>query len=83
VQLIQGGAFVGKPNQTSAGQPRGTKQLTLSLDAFAWEAISEESTRLGISVEELARFSVLYYLADLNSGRVARRFPDALIVNSG
>jgi hypothetical protein len=48
----------------------------LRLDGFAWEAVEEESDRLGVSVEELARFSVLYYLADLDSGRIARRIPD-------
>jgi hypothetical protein len=58
------------------------QQLTLSLDEFAWDAISEESTRLGISVEELARFSLLYYLADVSSGRIARRFPGTFALNS-
>jgi hypothetical protein len=43
------------------------------MDAFAWQAAEEESQRLGVSVEELVVFAVLYYLADLDSGRVARR----------
>jgi len=47
--------------------------LTLRLDGFASEALKEEARRLGVSSEELARFSVLYYLADLDSGRIARR----------
>jgi hypothetical protein len=49
------------------------RSLSLPMDAFAWEAIEEESARLGVSVEALVAFSVLYYLADVDSGRVARR----------
>jgi hypothetical protein len=45
----------------------------LQLDSFALEALDEEATRLGIPVEELVSFSVLYYLADLDSGRIARQ----------
>jgi hypothetical protein len=49
--------------------------LTLRLGDFAREALAEESVRLGISSEELARFSVMYYLADHDSGRAARLYP--------
>ncbi len=56
--------------------------MTLRLDDFAWEAIEQESAELGVSVEELIVFSVLYYLADVDSGRIARRisrspYPDS------
>jgi hypothetical protein len=54
---------------------RGEKNLVLRLDGFAHRAINEESIKLGVPVEELASFAVLYYLADLDSGRIARRFP--------
>jgi hypothetical protein len=46
--------------------------MTLELDGFAAEAIDEEADRLGVSVEELVSFSVLYYLADVDSGRISR-----------
>jgi len=49
------------------------RNLSVPMDGFAWEAVQEESSRLGVSVEELVAFSVLYYLADVDSGRVARR----------
>jgi hypothetical protein len=58
-----------------AGSPQDGAQerdLTLRLNGFAWEAVVEESSRLGVPVEELISFSVLYYLADLDSGRQAR-----------
>ncbi len=59
-------------------QKQPSRQLTLSFDDFAWSAITEEALKLGVSVEDLARFAVLYYLADLDSGRIARRIDGAL-----
>lgn len=46
--------------------------VALELDRFAGEALAEEARRLGASTEQLAKFAVLYYLADLDSGRIAR-----------
>ncbi len=53
-------------------QRRRTRRIDLHLDQFAWEALDAESVRLGVSVEELLEFSLLYYLADADSGRIAR-----------
>jgi hypothetical protein len=47
---------------------RGVEQL----DGFAREALEAESARLGVPAEEVMTFAVLYYLADLDSGRIAR-----------
>lgn len=60
------------PTRPDARAPR---ELTLHLDAFAREALEAEATRLGVSAEELARFAVLYYLADGDSGRISRQPP--------
>lgn len=49
------------------------RSLTVRLDDFAWEALEQESAQLGVSVEDLITFSVLYYLADVDSGRIARQ----------
>lgn len=49
--------------------------LTLDLDAFALKALEDEARRMGVPVEELASFALLYYLADYDSGRVARQMP--------
>jgi hypothetical protein len=49
--------------------------VTLRLEGFAWEALAQESARMGVAVEDVAAFAVLYYLADADSGRVARRIP--------
>jgi hypothetical protein len=56
--------------------------LTLWLGDFACEALAEESVRLGVSCEELARFSVMYYLADHDSGRAARLYPPRIASKS-
>jgi len=45
------------------------------MDEFAWDTLQHESTRLKVSEEELIAFAVMYYLADVDSGRIARRFP--------
>jgi len=51
----------------------GDGSVSLRLEGFAWESIQSESERLGVGVEELVGFAVMYYLADLDSGRIARR----------
>ena len=51
------------------------RSLTLDVGTFAWSALEAESAHQGVSVEELVRFSILYYLADSDSGRIARRLP--------
>jgi len=56
---------------------RGVHSLTLQLDGFAWETIAEQSAQMGVSVEELATHAIMYYVADLDSGRIARRVPVA------
>jgi hypothetical protein len=56
---------------------RVVRRLTLGLEPFAWEALEQEAARLEVSIEELASFGVLYYLADGDSGRIARRLPAA------
>jgi hypothetical protein len=63
------------PDGSGELDARATRRLELDLDAFAHEALGEVAGQLGVSVEELASFAVLYYLADRDSGRIARRPP--------
>lgn len=63
---------------SSATTPRDTghfQSVSLELDRFAGEALAEQAAAFAVSIEELATFAVLYYLADLDSGRIARRLP--------
>ena len=63
------------PNVSSKPDTRVARRLTIGLEPFAWEALEQEAARLEVSVEELASFAVLYYLADGDSGRISRRLP--------
>jgi hypothetical protein len=45
------------------------------LDGLASRELARESERTGVSADELASFAILYYLADVDSGRIARRIP--------
>lgn len=47
--------------------------VTVRLRGFSRESVEQESARLGVSVDDLVAFSVMYYLADVDSGRIARR----------
>jgi hypothetical protein len=51
------------------------RAVTIELDAFASTALEDEARAMNVSVEELASFALLYYLADRDSGRTARRLP--------
>ncbi len=53
----------------------GARPLELQLDSFAWAALEQEAAQQGVSVRELATFALLYYLADVDSGRVSRQRP--------
>jgi hypothetical protein len=51
----------------------GDRRLTLTLSGFAWEAMERESASMDVPIEELINFAVMYYIADADSGRIARR----------
>jgi hypothetical protein len=54
-------------------KPTDGRSVNLELGEFTWEALLAESERQGVSVQELAAFAVLYYLADVDSGRISRQ----------
>lgn len=60
-----------KPTQDQ--RRRHACSLLLEFEGSTWETLSEESAKNGLTVEEFITFSVLYYLADVDSGRIARR----------
>lgn len=63
----------GSPSREGAAAD--TRRLELRLDSFAWEALELECTRLGVSEEEIVSYAIAYYLADRDSGRLAREPP--------
>lgn len=51
------------------------RKVTVELGGFTWERLQSEAERQGVSIEELVAHAVLYFLADFDSGRIARRIP--------
>jgi hypothetical protein len=45
----------------------------LELEDFGYEALVDEARRQDVPIEELLAHAVMYYLADLDSGRIAAR----------
>ncbi len=61
------------PHSGKAQGERVDRSLTLGLEGFVWETLAEEAAREDLSIEELIAFSVLYYVADIDSGRISRQ----------
>jgi hypothetical protein len=68
----------GPPRSTT--WPTATRRSTLRvrLDEDTWKALDEEAARQGVSADTLAVHAVLYFLADLDSGRLADLLGKAL-----
>jgi hypothetical protein len=52
--------------------------LKVAFDDVTWAALEEEARRQGVEPEDLAVHALLYFLADLDSGRLADLLQDAL-----
>jgi hypothetical protein len=61
----------GEPDEPSS------RELRIRLDPFTHEVLEQEAARMDSSVEEFVRFAAVYYLADLDSGRIARHLPSS------
>ena len=46
---------------------------SIEFDSFALERLEAVAAAQGVTVDELVRHAVMYYLADLDSGRTAVR----------
>lgn len=52
------------------------RRIALEMDGFGWSELELQSQQLGVSEAELVRFALMYYLADVDSGRIARALAD-------
>ncbi|MDX6588490.1 MAG: hypothetical protein QOI31_2963, partial [Solirubrobacterales bacterium] len=50
--------------------------VTITLDQETWRVVVQEAERQQVSAEGLVEHAVLYFLADLDSGRVAGRLDE-------
>jgi hypothetical protein len=57
---------------------RPRPELSVPLDDATWSALQQEAVRQGVEPEQLAVHAVLYFLADLDSGRLADLLGEAL-----
>jgi hypothetical protein len=60
------------------GDPAARAVTDVELDEDTMEALEEEARRHGMAADRLAEHALLYFLADLDSGRAAARLGDAL-----
>ena len=61
-----------------ATEPPIGSTLHVHLDAETWGALAEEAKDQGVTVEQLALHALVYFLADLDSGRLASLLEEAL-----
>ena len=52
--------------------------MAIRLDRETWRGLREEAERQDVSNSDLTRHAVLYFLADVDSGRVGQRLESAL-----
>jgi predicted transcriptional regulator len=52
--------------------------VVVRLDDDTWHALEDEAERQGVSAEALARHALLYFLADVDSGRAGDRLETAV-----
>jgi hypothetical protein len=64
------------PRFSPAG--RGGSEQEVTFDDATWAALEEESDRQRVAAEDLAVHALLYYVADLQSGRLSKRLDDVL-----
>jgi len=48
-------------------------RVTLEIEGFSWSRLCEQAEAERVSVDELVRHAVVYYLADLDTNRAAAR----------
>ncbi len=67
------------PRLARAGGRRGdTVTVRIKLDASTWEVVTAEAERQEVTAETLVEHAILYFLADLDSGRIADRLDEVL-----
>jgi hypothetical protein len=66
------------PYPSFLAPPRGpTIDVRINIDRRVWGAFSQEAMRQEASTRQLLQHAALYFVADRDSGRLARRIVDA------
>ena len=61
-----------------AEQERPDAGVRVEVDESTWNSLLGEARRQGVDIGVLAAHAVLYFMADVDSGRVAQRMADAV-----
>lgn len=61
------------PQLSQEARRKPVLTLTLDLDPNTWLELEEEAERQQVTVERLLEHAIVYFLADLDAGRVERR----------
>ena len=64
-------------NTRSAAAP-GEHGILVDLDEDTWLAVKAEADRQNVSAETLVKHAIVYFLADMDSGRLGNRLGDAV-----
>ena len=63
---------------SAAAARDGNHALAVELDDETWSGLRQEADEQGVAPDVLALHALLYFVADVDSGRVGRRLDDAL-----
>jgi len=61
-----------------AQSAKSTEALQVEIGDETWRMLSEEAARQGVTTELLAKHALLYFVADMDSGRMGTRLEDAV-----
>jgi hypothetical protein len=56
-------------------QDEGDHRVTIAFGSAMWQTLCAEAERQSATVEEIVSYATVYYLADSDSGRLARKLP--------
>lgn len=59
------------------GGSSSTAEAKFCIDGAVWDELSSEAARQEVPAEELLRHAVLFFMADRDAGRVARRMVES------
>jgi hypothetical protein len=63
-------------------EPQRDVRVELDLSDTLWDDFSEEASRQGVTLEQLAEHAAFYFAAELDAGRVTQRILDELVGES-
>jgi hypothetical protein len=72
------GRLAWRPPRLVLGDEQSHGIVDVELDEHTREALEEEAKRQGMAAPRLAEHALLYFLADLDSGRAAARLAETL-----